>query len=58
MAIKANNDIERYRENIGVGITLTTGAPLLKVGGRQVLFGLAAAAITFVLGRLVGGHLG
>lgn len=43
---------------IGAGITLTTGVPLLKAGGRQVLFGLAAAAITFGLGKLVGGRLG
>lgn len=43
---------------IGAGITLTTGVPLLKAGSRQVLFGLAAAAITFGLGRLVGGRLG
>lgn len=43
---------------IGAGITLTTGVPLLKAGGRQVVFGLAAAAITFGLGRLVGGALG
>ncbi len=43
---------------IGAGITLTTGVPLLKAGGRQVLFGLLAAAITFGLGRLVGGALG
>ncbi len=43
---------------IGAGITLTTGTPLLKAGGRQVLFGVAAAAITFGLGRLVGGALG
>jgi VIT1/CCC1 family predicted Fe2+/Mn2+ transporter len=43
---------------IGAGITLTTGVPLLKAAGRQVLFGLAAAGITFGLGRLVGGRLG
>ena len=43
---------------IGVGITLTTGAPLLKAAGRQILLGLAAAAITFGLGSLVGGRLG
>ncbi len=43
---------------IGVGITLTTGAPLLKSAGRQILLGLAAAAITFGLGSLVGGRLG
>jgi len=43
---------------IGVGITLTTGASLLKSAGRQILLGLAAAAITFGLGSLVGGRLG
>ncbi|MGB8345060.1 MAG: VIT1/CCC1 transporter family protein [Ktedonobacteraceae bacterium] len=43
---------------VGVGITLTTGASLLKSGGRQVLLGLLAAAITFSLGWLVGGRLG
>lgn len=43
---------------IGAGITLTTGVPLFKAAGRQVLFGLAAAGITFGLGRLVGGRLG
>jgi len=43
---------------VGVGIRLTTGAPLLKSAGRQVLLGLAAAAITFGLGSLVGGRLG
>jgi VIT1/CCC1 family predicted Fe2+/Mn2+ transporter len=43
---------------VGAGITLTTGTPLLKAGGRQVLLGTAAAAITFGLGRLVGGGLG
>ncbi len=42
---------------IGVGITLTTGAPLVKAAGRQILLGLAAAAITFGLGSLVGGRL-
>lgn len=43
---------------VGVGITLTTGAPLLKAGGRQVLLGVAASALTFGLGWLVGGRLG
>jgi VIT1/CCC1 family predicted Fe2+/Mn2+ transporter/rubrerythrin len=43
---------------VGVGITLTTGAPLLKAGGRQVLLGLLASALTFGLGWLVGGRLG
>jgi VIT1/CCC1 family predicted Fe2+/Mn2+ transporter len=40
---------------IGAGITLTTGTPLLRSGGRQVILGLLAAGITFGLGRLVGG---
>jgi VIT1/CCC1 family predicted Fe2+/Mn2+ transporter len=40
-----------------IGITLTTGASLLKSGGRQVLLGLVAASITFGLGWLVGGRL-
>jgi len=43
---------------IGLGITLTTGTPLARAGGRQVAFGLAAAGVTFVLGRLVGGAVG
>lgn len=43
---------------VGVGITLTTGASLLKSGGRQVLLGLLASALTFGLGWLVGGRLG
>lgn len=42
---------------IGAGITLTTGAPLWKAGGRQVIMGIAAALITFGLGRLVGGAI-
>ncbi len=43
---------------IGGGITLTTGVPLWKSSGRQIIMGLAAALITFGLGRLVGGALG
>jgi VIT1/CCC1 family predicted Fe2+/Mn2+ transporter len=43
---------------IGVGITLTTGAPLWKASGRQIALGLAAAVITFALGRLVGATVG
>ena len=43
---------------VGVGITLTTGAPLLKSAGRQILLGLVAASITFGLGSLVRGPLG
>jgi vacuolar iron transporter family protein len=43
---------------IGAGITLTTGAPLWKASGRQIALGLAAAVITFALGRIVGGVIG
>lgn len=43
---------------IGAAITLMTGRPVFWSGFRQVLFGLAAAAVTFGIGRLVGAHLG
>jgi len=43
---------------IGAGITLFTGRKVLYSGTRQVLFGLAAAAITFGIGRLIGVNLG
>lgn len=43
---------------IGSGITLFTGRSILFSGTRQVLFGLAAAAITFSIGRLIGVKLG
>lgn len=39
---------------IGSAITLFTGRSVLYSGVRQVLFGLAAAAAVFCLGRLVG----
>ena len=39
---------------IGAGITLITGRNALYSGARQILFGVAAAAITFGIGRLVG----
>jgi VIT1/CCC1 family predicted Fe2+/Mn2+ transporter len=39
---------------IGAGITLITGRSALFSGGRQVIFGIAAAAITFAVGRLIG----
>jgi len=39
---------------IGAAITLFTGRPVLYSGARQVLFGLAAAAVTFSIGRLIG----
>jgi VIT1/CCC1 family predicted Fe2+/Mn2+ transporter len=43
---------------IGAGITLFTGRSVLFSGTRQVLFGLAAAAATFGIGRLIGVNLG
>jgi VIT1/CCC1 family predicted Fe2+/Mn2+ transporter len=39
---------------IGATITLFTGRNVWKSGLRQVIFGLAAAAITFGIGRLIG----
>lgn len=39
---------------IGAAITLITGKSFLKSGFRQVLFGLAAAAITFGIGHIIG----
>lgn len=42
---------------IGAAITLVTGKNLLYSGVRQVLFGLAAAAITFAIGHLIGANL-
>jgi VIT1/CCC1 family predicted Fe2+/Mn2+ transporter len=43
---------------IGAAITLITGRSAFYSGLRQVLFGAAAAAITFGIGHLVGAHLG
>jgi VIT1/CCC1 family predicted Fe2+/Mn2+ transporter len=39
---------------IGAAITLMTGKRVLVSGARQVLFGLGAAALTFLIGRLLG----
>ena len=39
---------------IGAGITLMTGRSLLYSGGRQLLFGLGAAGVTFAIGALIG----
>ena len=39
---------------IGAAITLLTGRRVLGSGFRQVLFGLAAATFTFLVGRLLG----
>ncbi|HEY3172472.1 MAG TPA: VIT1/CCC1 family protein [Thermoanaerobaculia bacterium] len=39
---------------LGAGITLFTARPVVKSGLRSVLFGLAAAGGTWVIGRLIG----
>ncbi len=39
---------------IGAAITLFTGRSILSSGTRQMLFGLTAAAVTFLIGRLIG----
>jgi VIT1/CCC1 family predicted Fe2+/Mn2+ transporter len=43
---------------IGAAITIITGRNALHSGLRQVLFGVAAATLTFVVGRLVGTAVG
>lgn len=43
---------------IGAAITLMTGKHPVKNGLRQVLFGLATAAVTFGIGRLIGVTIG
>lgn len=43
---------------IGASITLLTGRSVLYSGGRQVLIGAAAAALTYGLGSLLGVSLG
>ena len=43
---------------IGALITLMTGRGVLFSGGRQVLIGLGAAALTFGVGRLIGTAVG
>jgi VIT1/CCC1 family predicted Fe2+/Mn2+ transporter len=44
--------------SIGALITVFTGRGALFSGGRQVLVGGAAAALTFVVGRAIGGAVG
>jgi len=39
---------------IGAGITLLTGRSVLRSGMRSLLIGLGAAALTYVVGRLIG----
>ena len=43
---------------VGAAITVVTGSSVLRTGGRQVLLGLFAAAVTFGLGTLVGHAVG
>ena len=43
---------------VGAAITVVTGSSVLRTGGRQVLLGMAAAAVTFGLGALVGKAVG
>jgi VIT1/CCC1 family predicted Fe2+/Mn2+ transporter len=43
---------------IGAAITVITGQSAWRSGLRQVFFGVAAAAITFGLGRLIGTSIG
>jgi len=43
---------------VGAAITVVTGSSVIKTGGRQVLLGLFAAAVTFGLGALVGRAVG
>ncbi len=42
---------------IGASISVTTGTSLWRTCARQVGLGVAAAAVTFGLGRLIGGRL-
>ncbi|MBI1221529.1 MAG: rubrerythrin family protein [Bacteroidetes bacterium] len=42
---------------IGSAITLFTGRSVLKSGFRQVIFGLAAAAVTYGIGSLIGASI-
>jgi vacuolar iron transporter family protein len=39
---------------IGAAITLLTGRSPFYSGGRQLVLGLAAAALTYGIGRLIG----
>ena len=42
---------------VGAAITLYTGRSVLFSGARMLTIGLCAAAVTFVVGRLIGGNL-
>jgi len=43
---------------LGAAITVFTGTSAWRAGGRQLLLGLAAAGLTFGLGRLIGTAIG
>ena len=43
---------------LGAAITLLTGRSPLYAGSRQAVLGLAAAALTFVVGSVIGGVAG
>ena len=43
---------------IGAMITLLTGRNALFAGLRQIVFGLAAAGVTFGIGKLIGANIG
>ena len=43
---------------LGAGITLFTGRGVLFSGSRQAIIGLGAAAVTFVIGRMIGAGIG
>lgn len=43
---------------VGGAITIVTGSSVLRTGGRQVVLGLIAAAVTYGLGALVGRAVG
>lgn len=43
---------------LGAAITVFTGASAWRSGGRQLLLGLAAAGLTFGVGKLIGGAVG
>ena len=39
---------------VGAGVSLLTGRSLLFSGARQVLIGAAAAAVTYIVGNVIG----
>jgi VIT1/CCC1 family predicted Fe2+/Mn2+ transporter len=39
---------------LGAAITIFTGTPVWRSGGRQLVLGLAAAGLTFGIGKLIG----